>query len=244
MWSAAVTLFPEMLQVLRQGGMTKRALETGIFHFECYNPRDFTQDVHKTVDDRPYGGGPGMVMKPQPLWEAVKAAQLAAPAPAPVIYMSPQGKPLNQATIEAWAKLPALIFIAGRYEGIDQRFIESVVTEECSLGDYILSGGEPAILVIMDALMRLLPGVLGNEASTATESFVDGRLEYPQYTRPEEWQGLKVPPVLLQGHHQAIEQWRLKQQLGRTWLRRPDLLAKAHLSEHEEKLLQGFIDGS
>lgn len=234
-----ITLFPEMLTALNYG-IPKRALEKNLLNLECFNPRDFTTDQRRTVDDKPYGGGPGMVMKVAPLSAAIDAAKKASPT-APVFYLSPQGKPLLQHHLANWSTYPELILVAGRYEGIDERLIETQIDEEWSIGDYILSGGELAAMVIIDAIIRLLPGALGDEDSAKQESFTTGLLDYPHYTRPAELNGLKVPDVLLQGDHKAIDRWRLKQALGRTCLRRPDLLALHHLSEEEKKILDEFL---
>ncbi|MCG8315861.1 MAG: tRNA (guanosine(37)-N1)-methyltransferase TrmD [Pseudomonadales bacterium] len=242
-----VTLFPEMFAALSDYGISSRAIAKGYADLALINPRDFTRDVHRTVDDRPYGGGPGMVMLPDPVIAAVNAAKSASPAHSSprVIYMSPQGKTFDQATAEhAVAEGTPLIFLAGRYEGIDERIIESVVDEEWSLGDYVLSGGELAAMVMMDTMIRLIPGVLGHQDSAEQDSFSDGLLDCPHYTRPEDYHGRKVPPVLLSGNHQKIREWRLKQSLGRTWLRRPELvatkLADNELTKQEQALLEEF----
>lgn len=234
-----ITLFPEILTALNYG-IPKRALERHLLILRCFNPRDFTTDKHKTVDDKPYGGGPGMVMKVAPLSAAINAAKKDLPA-APVFYLSPQGKPIQQHHLATWSEYPELILIAGRYEGIDERLVDTQIDEEWSIGDYILSGGELAAMVVIDAIVRLLPGALGNEDSAKQESFTSGLLDYPHYTRPDELNGLKVPEILLSGDHQAIERWRLKQALGRTYLRRPDLLASRGLDEEEKKLLEAFL---
>lgn len=234
-----ITLFPQILGALNYS-VPKRAIDRKKLLLRTINPRDFAQDKHKTVDDRPYGGGPGMVMKVAPLSAAVEKAKKSSPS-APVFYLSPQGKPIQQHHIEQWATYPELILIAGRYEGIDERLVQTFVDAEWSIGDYILSGGELAAMVVVDAIARLLPGVLGNESSAKQESFTSGLLDFPHYTRPEVLNGLKVPEILLSGDHKAIEQWRLKQALGRTYLRRPDLLEKRSLSEYEKKLLAEFL---
>ena len=234
-----ITLFPDILTALNYG-IPKRALERNLLTLRCFNPRDFTTDKHKTVDDKPYGGGPGMVMKVAPLSAAIDAAKKDLPT-APVFYLSPQGKPIQQHHVATWSEYPELILIAGRYEGIDERLVDTQIDEEWSIGDYILSGGELAAMVVIDAIVRLLPGALGNEDSAKQESFTSGLLDYPHYTRPDELNGLKVPDILLSGDHQAIERWRLKQALGRTHLRRPDLLASRGLSEEEKKLLDAFL---
>ncbi len=223
-----ITLFPEMIEQNCQYGVLGRAIKQGLLSVQCVNPRDFTTDRHRTVDDRPYGGGPGMLMKWQPLADAIGAAKQQASASAKVVCMSPQGKVLNQQmVIQQSAKTDNgrdLIIIAGRYEGIDERLIESLVDEEWSIGDYVLSGGELAAMVVIDAMSRLCPGVLGDEQSAQQDSFMQGLLDCPHYTRPEEVNGMSVPKVLLSGDHYAIAQWRLQQALGRTWQRRPELI--------------------
>lgn len=236
-----VTLFPPMFAALTGHGVTGRAVKRGILRLALWNPRDFTYDNHRTVDDRPYGGGPGMVMLAQPLSEAVHAARVVDPEPAHVVYLSPQGRLLDQAGVEQLAQQRRLLLVAGRYEGVDERFIEAEVDEEWSIGDYVLSGGELAAMVLIDAVARLLPGVLGHESSAAQDSFASGLLDCPHYTRPEVWQGRAVPEVLLSGDHGAIARWRQREALGRTWLRRPDLLARLELSGEQQKLLADFI---
>jgi tRNA (guanine37-N1)-methyltransferase len=234
-----VTLFPEMVNDVAQAGVLGRAIKSNLVELACWNPRDYTHDRHKTVDDRPYGGGPGMLMKVQPLRDAIHAAKQAA-GEAKVIYLSPQGKKLNQQAIQDMATQPGLILVAGRYEGIDERLIETEIDEEWSIGDYVLSGGELAALVVIDAVARMLPGVLGDEDSAAQDSFMEGLLDCPHYTRPEEIEGRCVPAVLLSGNHKDIAEWRMQQALGRTWLRRPELLEKLTLTEHQQRLLQAF----
>jgi len=230
-----------MYSAVTEEGVTGRAFDKGLLELALWNPRDYTTDVHRSVDDRPYGGGPGMVMLAQPLADAVEAAKADARAgTAPVVYMSPQGRPLDQAAVRRFAALEEVILIAGRYEGVDERFIRQYVDEECSIGDYVLSGGELATMVWIDAVARLQPGALGNEDSAGQDSFGDGLLDCEHYTRPERFQGAGVPPVLLSGDHGAIRRWRLKSALGRTWLRRPDLLREAALSEEMERLLEEF----
>jgi tRNA (guanine37-N1)-methyltransferase len=236
-----VTLFPQLLTGFVQFGIPARALERGLYTLGLWNPRDFTHDRHRTVDDRPYGGGPGMLMKVQPLRDAISAARQAGGGQAHVVYLSPQGRRLDQRGVEQLASHPHLVLIAGRYEGVDERLIEAEVDEEWSIGDYVLSGGEVAAMAMMDALIRLLPGALGHEDSAQQDSFSGGLLDYPHYTRPEEFEGRVVPGVLLGGDHAAIERWRHKQALGRTWLRRPDLLQQIVLNEQQQKLLQEFI---
>lgn len=236
---AVVTLFPEMLQAVRDSGITARAVKEGRVAIECWNPRDFTTDKHRTVDDRPYGGGPGMLMKVQPLADAVASAK-AWTGEARVIYLSPQGRVFHQAAARDMALGGNLILLAGRYEGIDERLIEAVVDEEWSIGDYVLSGGELPAMVLMDAVIRLLPGALGDKQSAVEDSFTDGLLDHPHYTRPEALEGVAVPDVLLSGDHEKIRRWRLKQALGRTWLRRPDLLQQKDLTEEQQVLLTDF----
>ncbi len=236
-----VTLFPEMIREAARYGITGRAQERGLLELATWNPRDYTRDRHRTVDDRPYGGGPGMVMKVEPLRAAIRAARAAAKGPAPVVYLSPQGRRFDQRLARACAQRPRLILVAGRYEGVDERLIESEVDEELSIGDYVLSGGEPAALVVIDAVARLLPGALGDEGSAEAESFEEGLLDWPHYTRPEEIDGMRVPEVLLSGDHAAIRRWRRKQALGRTWERRPDLLAGRALSEEDRALLEEYL---
>ena len=235
-----VTLFPEMVENVAQVGVLGRAIKNGLIQLKCWNPRDYTQDKHRTVDDRPYGGGPGMLMKVEPLRDAIHAAREAASKTARVIYLSPQGRTLTQSDVKSLSQEQGFIFIAGRYEGIDERIIESEVDEEWSIGDYVLSGGELPALVIIDAVARMIPGVLGDENSATQDSFMDGLLDCPHYTRPEEIDGQSVPEVLLGGNHKVIEQWRMKQALGRTWLRRPELLNELTLSDEQQQLLQEF----
>ena len=233
-----------MLDAVAQQGITSRALEKELFKLQTWNPRDFTTDKHRTVDDRPYGGGPGMVMLAEPLEQALaaaKAAQVADGIARPkVIYLSPQGRCLNHAVVMELATEPGLIFLAGRYEGVDERLLQREVDEELSIGDYVLSGGELAAMVVIDALVRQLPGALGDADSAVEDSFVNGLLDYPHYTRPEVYAGLPVPPVLLSGHHEEIRKWRLQQALARTWMRRPELLQDRALSKEEMRLLESI----
>jgi tRNA (guanine37-N1)-methyltransferase len=236
-----VTLFPELVQALTEYGIPRRAAERGLLQLETWNPRDFTRDRHRTVDDRPYGGGPGMVMLVEPLRDAIRAARQAAGEPAPVIYLSPQGRRLDQAGVRELAQRPRLILVAGRYEGIDERLIEAEVDEEWSIGDYVLSGGELAAMVLVDAVTRLLPGALGDADSAGQDSFTEQLLDYPHYTRPEEVDGRRVPEVLLGGNHAEIERWRRQQALGRTWERRPDLLEGLDLDEERQRLLDEYL---
>ncbi len=235
-----VTLFPEMVQGLTLGGVTARAMEQRLVELVCWNPRDYTHDVHRTVDDRPYGGGPGMVMKVEPLRQAIQAAREAAPVGTPVVYLTPQGRKLDQNGVKELAALPGLILVAGRYEGIDERIVEYDVDQEWSIGDYVLSGGELAAMVVIDSVTRLQPGALGDADSAEQDSYMDGLLDCPHYTRPEEIAGRRVPEVLLSGDHAAIARWRQQQALGRTWLRRPDLLDRQQLTDEQQALLDEF----
>ncbi|HFD79261.1 MAG TPA: tRNA (guanosine(37)-N1)-methyltransferase TrmD [Gammaproteobacteria bacterium] len=234
-----VSLFPGMIREGCSYGIPRIAQEKGLLELGLWNPRDFSEDRHRRVDDRPYGGGPGMVMQVQPLAAAIGAARTQGPGP--VIYLSPQGRRLEQEAVRRFAAMPHLILLAGRYEGIDERLIGQQVDEEWSIGDYVLSGGEPAVLVWIDAVTRLLPGALGHEQSAQQDSFVDGLLDYPHYSRPEVVEGERVPQVLLGGNHAEIRRWRLKQSLGRTWQRRPDLLEGLELDEEQQALLAEFI---
>jgi tRNA (guanine37-N1)-methyltransferase len=236
-----VTLFPEMVMAAANYGVTGRAIERGIVDLSAWNPRDYTHDKHKTVDDRPYGGGPGMVMKYQPLHDAVSRAKNIAAATVKVVCLSPQGKPITQALLSDASKVSQLILIAGRYEGIDERFVKMDCDDEWSIGDYVISGGELAALIVVDGITRLLPNVLGDVESAEQDSYVNGLLDYPHYTRPEQIDDQLVPQVLLSGNHADIERWRMKQALGRTWQRRPDLLTKMNLNAGQEALLKEFI---
>lgn len=239
-----VTLFPPMFEALTRHGITRRAAEDGLYSLHLWNPRDFTTDNYRTVDDRPYGGGPGMVMLAEPLDKAIAAAKQqqaeAGVAKSKVVYLSPQGRMLNHDVVMELAQEPGLIFLAGRYEGIDERLLQSQVDEEISIGDYVLSGGELAAMVVIDAIVRHLPGALGDADSATQDSFVNGLLDYPHYTRPEVYKGEAVPPVLMSGNHAHIDRWRLKQALGRTWRRRPDLLAARPLTKEESGLLAEY----
>jgi len=245
MWFGVVTLFPEMLGALTEQGVSSRAVRTGKVNIESWNPRDYAHDNYQTVDDRPYGGGPGMLMKIQPLQDAIQSARQAAERiegkPAKVIYLSPQGRKLDQQGVLELAQHDKLILVAGRYEGIDERLIEREVDEEWSLGDFVLSGGELAAMTLMDAVIRLVPGVLNHDLSAQQDSFMEGLLDCPHYTRPEHYEGMTVPDVLLSGNHERIRQWRLKQSLGRTWERRPDLLAALELSNEQQRLLTEYL---
>ena len=236
-----ITIFPQMFAAVTDYGITRRAREEGRWSLALWNPRDFATDAYRTLDDRPYGGGPGMVMLAEPLEQAIRAAQARVPeAPARVVYLSPQGALLDDARVRRLAAEPRLLVVAGRYEGVDERLVRRSVDEEISIGDYVLSGGELAAMVLIDAVVRQLPGVLGDAQSAEQDSFATGLLDCPHYTRPEAWQGERVPDVLLSGHHAEIARWRLKQALGRTWLRRPDLLEGRALSGEEARLLAEF----
>lgn len=238
-----VTLFPEMVETLLRFGVTGRAVERSLLEVVTWNPRDDASDRHRTVDDRPYGGGPGMVMKVQPLRDTLRRARAAAEPAGKTLYLSPQGRPLTQDSVRQLASgQPRLILLAGRYEGIDERLVDTEVDEEWSIGDYVLSGGELAALVVIDAVARLLPGALNDNESAAQDSFMGGLLDYPHYTRPEEIGGRRVPPVLLSGDHAAIARWRRREALGRTWLRRPELLARRELTPHDQQLLAEFTE--
>jgi tRNA (guanine37-N1)-methyltransferase len=236
-----VTLFPEMIRQAAGYGIQGRAIQRGLLELETWNPRDYSEDRHAAVDDRPYGGGPGMVMQVQPLRAAIRAARSAGSA-APVIYLSPQGRRFDQQKALELAGLERLVLLTGRYEGIDERIIDMDVDEELSIGDYVLSGGELPALVVLDAVTRLLPGALGDEDSAQNDSFMDVLLDYPHYTRPEEIDGKRVPDVLISGNHSLIDRWRRKQALGRTWQRRPDLLEALQLDAEQQELLNEFIN--
>ena len=236
-----ITLFPDMLAAVTDHGITGRAVRQDLVTIDCLNPRDFTEDKHRTVDDRPYGGGPGMVMKIEPLRKAIDAARAKSGGSARVIYLSPQGRQLDQSGVEELSSRESIILIAGRYEGVDERLIDSEVDEEWSIGDYVLSGGELAAMVMIDAVVRQLPGALGHEQSAREDSFAEGLLDCPHFTRPEIYQGRPVPDVLLSGDHENIRRWRLKQALGRTWLRRRDLIEGRELTTEEAELLASFI---
>jgi len=234
-----VSIFPDMFAAIRDYGITGRAMRAGLLTLKVWNPRDFSEDKHRNVDDRPYGGGPGMVMAAPPLARTLDAVRREQPGTR-VSYLSPQGRRLDHAGVAELGQREGLILLAGRYEGIDERIIETAVDEEWSIGDYVLSGGELPAMVLIDAVARRLPGALGDEDSAEQDSFVDGLLDCPHYTRPEQYGGRPVPEVLLSGDHARIARWRKKQALGRTWLRRPDLLAMRSLSEDERALLEEF----
>ena len=235
-----VALFPELVEPVARCGVVGRACERGLISVELVTPRDFATDRHRTVDDRPYGGGPGMVLKYEPLRDAVRALRGKLPAGTREVVLTAQGRKLDQGLARELAAAPGLLLVAGRYEGLDERFVEGVVPTELSIGDYVLSGGELAVAVVVDVVARWLPGVLGHEDSNAEDSFAAGLLDCPQYTRPEAVDGREVPAVLLSGDHEAVRRWRLKQALGRTWLRRPALLEARRLTEEEQGLLAEF----
>ncbi|MGQ4275536.1 tRNA (guanosine(37)-N1)-methyltransferase TrmD [Pseudidiomarina sp. E22-M8] len=236
-----ITLFPEMFQAISDNGVTGRAVRDGLLDITLTNPRDFTHDKHRTVDDRPYGGGPGMLMMVQPLTDAIAAAKQQLGASTKVIYLSPQGRKLDHQGVRELAENDKLILIAGRYEGIDERVITRHVDEEWSIGDYVLSGGELPAMILIDSVARLIPGVLGHQDSAIEDSFAAGLLDCPHFTRPENLDGEAVPPVLLSGNHERIRRWRLQQALGRTWLKRPELLNNLALTDEQQALLDEFI---
>jgi tRNA (guanine37-N1)-methyltransferase len=239
-----VTLFPEMFESVTGSGVTGRARERELYELVLWNPRSFAANSYRTVDDRPYGGGPGMVMMAEPLEKTLTAARQrqksAGVTRARTVYLSPQGRPLDHRRVMEYAALQGLTLLAGRYEGVDERLIARAVDEEISIGDYVLTGGELAAMVVIDAVVRQMPGALGDADSAGQDSFADGLLECPHYTRPEVYEGIAVPPVLLSGNHAEIARWRLKQALGRTWRRRPELLESRGLSDEERKLLDEF----
>ena len=238
---AVVTLFPVMIREALAHGVVGRAAERGVLEVECFDPRDYATDAHRTVDDRPYGGGPGMVLKVEPLRSAIRAAAAVQPPGSQKVYLGADGQRFEQVTARSACAAPGLILVAGRYEGVDERCIERETDARWSIGDYVLSGGELAALVVIDAIARLLPGTLGSAESAEHESFSDGLLDWPHYTRPPDiGGGQAVPAVLLSGDHAAIQRWRLQQALGRTWLRRPDLLERRGMSDAERALLEEF----
>ncbi len=246
MWVGIISLFPEMFRAISEHGITRRAIEEDILELAYWNPRDFTSDKHRTVDDKPYGGGPGMLMKVEPLRDAIREARAfagkdVAGKDCRVVYLSPQGEKLDQKMLTSMSETKKVILLAGRYEGIDERLIEQEVDLEISIGDYVLSGGELPAMVLIDGLTRLLPGAVGDPASVEQDSFVEGLLDHPHYTRPEKVEDREVPAVLLSGDHERIRRWRLKQALGRTFERRPDLVDKKDLNEEEKKLLDEYL---
>jgi tRNA (guanine37-N1)-methyltransferase len=237
---AVVTLFPQMVREALNVGVIGRALERGIFEIEYFDPRDYTADVHRAVDDRPYGGGPGMVLKVEPMRSAVQSAMRSLPPGSRRVYLGADGLKFEQSMARAACEWPGLVLVAGRYEGIDARFIETDIDEEWSIGDYVLSGGELPALVVIDAIVRLMPGTLGSSESALQESFIERLLDWPHYTRPQVLEGQEVPAVLASGDHAAIHRWRLRQALGRTWLRRPELLERRGMNDEERELLEDF----
>ena len=237
---AVVSLFPQMIREALSIGVVGRALERGVFQVECFDPRDYTTDIHRTVDDRPYGGGPGMVMKVEPVRSALREALKFLPAGSRRVYLGADGRKFDQRRAREACSWPGLVLVAGRYEGIDERFIEREVDEEWSIGDYVLSGGELPALVVIDAIARLMPGTLGSMESALQESFSDGLVDWPHYTRPQALDGQEVPAVLASGDHAAVQRWRLQQALGRTWLRRPELLEQRGMNDEERELLEEF----
>jgi len=237
---SVITLFPELVKAVIAEGIVGRAQKRGLMHLECVNPRDFAEDVHRTVDDRPYGGGPGMVMRADCLVKAIRQQRSKASS-ATVIYLSPQGRPLTQQMLVELSDKPNVVLVCGRYEGIDERVVDLEIDEEWSIGDYVLSGGELAAMVVIDGVTRLLPEALGHSESANEDSFSEGLLDHPHFTRPEVFEGLEVPNVLLSGDHQRIKKWRRLQSLVRTHERRPDLLADKELSQQDAVLLTGFV---
>ena len=242
MWFGVISLFPEMFATLTNSGVIARAVKNGLIEIELWNPRSFTHDKYQTVDDKPYGGGPGMLMKVQPLSDAISAARSRAPEGTKVVYMSPQGERLSHSLVTRFHDWGSLILIAGRYEGIDERILQREVDLEVSIGDYVLSGGEIPAMCVIDAVSRMVPGVLGNIRNAQEDSFADGLLHFPQYTRPEEIEGLSVPQILMSGNHQKIRRWRLQQALARTYERRPDLLQSRLLNREEQELLREYLE--
>lgn len=242
MWFGVISLFPEMFRAVSEHGVTGRAVKRGLITIDVENPRDYTLDKFKTVDDKPYGGGPGMLMKVQPLRDAISASRLKAPSGTKVVYMSPQGERLSHSLVTRFHSWGSVILIAGRYEGIDERILQKEVDLEVSIGDYVLSGGEIPAMCVIDAVSRMVPGVLGNIRNAKEDSFADGLLHFPQYTRPESIDGMDVPEILMSGDHEKIRRWRLQQALARTYERRPDLLQSRLLSREEEKLLTQYLE--
>ena len=244
MWTGIISIFPNLIRTVLKDGVVGRAIARGDLGLTMFDPRDYAKDAHRTVDDRPFGGGPGMVMMAGPLSASVSEARRLCPTENPVtVYLSPQGTTFTQSLAKEFATLPGLVLVAGRYEGVDERFIEREIDLELSIGDFVLSGGELAAMVVLDAVARLLPGVVGNPDSIKSESHMDGLLDFPHYTRPREFDGNGVPDVLLQGDHSAIEEWRQKQALYRTWMKRPDMLLGKELNEVERAMLVDVIDG-
>ena len=240
----AITLFPEMFTAITNYGVTGRACKNGLLNIKCFNPRDYASDNYQSVDDRPFGGGPGMLMLYETLEKAVLEAKADLGQETRVIYMSPQGRKLSQSVVRDLSRADSFIVVSGRYEGIDERFISKYIDEEISLGDYVLSGGELPSMVLIDAVSRLIPGVLGDYSSAEQDSFYDEILDYPQYTRPESIEGMDVPEVLLSGNHESIRRWRLSQSLGKTFTKRPDLLKNLALTDEQEEFLAKYIQSN
>ncbi|WP_067569672.1 tRNA (guanosine(37)-N1)-methyltransferase TrmD [Candidatus Mikella endobia] len=240
MWIGIISLFPEMFRVITDYGVTGRAVRNGLLNVQCWNPRDFTTNKYHSVDDRPYGGGPGMLMMVQPLRDAIQKAKIHAGEKVKVIYLSPTGRKLDNLGVNELATNTKLILVCGRYEGIDERLIATEIDEEWSIGDYVLSGGELAAMVLIDSISRFIPGILGHDSSVKEDSFAKGLLDCPHYTRPKVLDGMAVPSVLLSGNHKEIRRWRLKQTLGQTWIKRPEILEKIILTEEQSKLLIEF----
>jgi len=239
-----ITLFPEMFDALLEHGISSRAVKNGLIEVKCFNPRAYAAGYHNIVDDRPYGGGPGMVLMAEPLRKSIKEARNWIGAKTKVIYLSPQGQVLSQKGVKSLSSESSFIFISGRYEGVDERVIDLEVDEEWSIGDYVLSGGELPTMVVMDTIIRQLPGALGDQLSAKQDSFSEGLLDYPHYTRPETYEGLKVPNILLSGNHENIRQWRLKESLKRTLYRRPELLSGLSLNKEQEEMLDSLMNDS
>lgn len=235
-----VTIFPEMFSAISNFGVTARAVQSGLVELRTWNPRNYTRDKHHSVDHRPYGGGPGMVMMAEPLERAINAARGEQTSDAKVIYLSPQGRRLDHDGARELSSRSGMVLVCGRYEGVDERLLARMIDEEWSIGDYVLSGGEIAAMTVIDAVTRNLPGALGDEDSAGQDSFANGLLDYAHYTRPEVFEGMAVPEILLSGNHEKIRRWRLKQSLGRTWLRRPDLFEKMSLTPEQQQLLEEF----
>lgn len=239
-WISIISIFPEMFQAFTNFGIIGKAIKKKLIRIDIWNPRDFANNKHRKVDSRPYGGGPGMVMNFSPLKKSIQQAKLSFNSQSKVIYLSPQGKKINKRNILKLIKNSKLILVCGRYEGIDERLFDSEIDEEWSIGDYVLSGGEIPAMVLIDVLSRFLPGILGKKKSTEEDSFYNGLLDYPQYTRPKKINNLSVPKILLSGNHNLIKQWRLQKSLGKTWIKRPDLLKKIVLTPNQNKLLKEF----
>jgi tRNA (guanine37-N1)-methyltransferase len=237
---AVVSLFPVMIREALAHGVVGRAMERGVLEVQCFDPRDHADDVHRTVDDRPYGGGPGMVLKVEPLRSALRAASASQPSGSRRVYLGADGRRFEHGMARAARDWPGLVLVAGRYEGVDERFIERETDDQWSIGDYVLSGGELPALVVIDAIARLIPGTLGSAESAVQESFSEGLVDWPHYTRPAAIDGQCVPAVLMSGDHAAVQRWRLQQALGRTWLRRPELLERRGMNDEERKLLEEF----